>query len=97
MRDHVTLALLIFAALPAVISVLLHLRTPWRDTDLGRHLLVYSSVIAVVLVLAVIRRLGPWPLWFEWFRTGVFALVPLVMWWRCLIQIQVARRENRTP
>ena len=94
LRD-VSLVLILFAVVPALLSTYLVARTPWRETAVGRHLMAYSSVIALVLVVSLVRRLFPDPpLALEVTRLATFALVPVVIWWRCLLQIKAMRDED---
>lgn len=94
LRD-VALVLILSAVVPAILSAYLVMRTPWRETAMGRHLMAYSSVIALVLVVSLVRRMFPDPPFaLEVIRLATFALVPVVIWWRCLLQIKAMHDED---
>lgn len=85
--------LLVLAAIPAVLSVIVFWpvaswRSPW-----GMHLLAYMAAVAVPLVLGCIRLVFGDSPWFQDLRTGAFGLVVVVLWWR-LILLLLARREG---
>lgn len=59
-----------------------------RRDPIARHVWAFVSVIAGVLMLALIRRLfglDPDHGWFAWLNTGFFCLVPVVLWWRVIV------------
>jgi hypothetical protein len=86
--------LFVASAIPAVASVLVFARVPWWRTPLGRHLMSYMAVIAAVLGLGCLRLVIGQPPAFEAIRTAVFALVPVVMWWRLIVLVQAQRRDG---
>lgn len=93
--DWVFRMLLVIAAVPAVGSWLLHLKTPWKRTEYGKHLFWYMGSIAAVLVISAIDLfIRPDPLWFEALQAVVFVGVPITLWWRFALQIK-ARRHLR--
>lgn len=74
--------------LALAIVVLYHLSSPWRRSEAGRHLMTFTAVIAVVLLLTAIRVVAGAGLdtpWFQWVRTVVFVGVPIVLAWRLAI------------
>ena len=86
--------LLCVTAVIAVVSVVLHLMTPWWRSEMGRHLTIKATVFALVLALGVVKIvIGDSP-GFQVLRTCVFALVPTVLAWRVWQQIK-ARRVNQ--
>jgi hypothetical protein len=85
--------LLIWAAVMATLSVILHARVPWRRSEMGRHLMAYMGVMAAVLVLGVIRIfIGDSP-WFQLIRLVTFIGVPIAMTWRVWLQIKAQRGD----
>lgn len=85
--------LLVLAAVPAVLSPIVHARTPWRDSPMGRHLMVYMTVLGVVLGLSAIDVfVHPDPWWFVAVQLVSFVGVPIVMTWRLLLQLRGLRR-----
>lgn len=83
--------LITWAAVVGVASVVVHSRVPWWTTELGRHLMIYMSVIAAVLAMSAIRFfVGDAP-WFQVLRFIVFIGVPLAMTQRLWLQIKAQR------
>lgn len=90
-------ALLVITALVATASVLVHARVDWRATTMGRHLMLYMSVIAAVFDLSVVRLvLGDSP-WFTTLQLVVFVGVPVAMIQRLYLQVQAQRAEREAP
>lgn len=84
----------VYFALPiAWATVVMHLRTPWTRTELGRHLLVYQALLASILTFVSLRYFyaGELPEPVEWFRFAVYMAFPPVMGWRLWLQIRYAR------
>lgn len=90
-RDLGTLILLGAGFPLAWTSVALHLRTPWRDTELGRHLLVYSLALAIVLSFGVLSRLTGGADWVEYLRAPSYAVLAGTLAWRVALQVRFAR------
>jgi hypothetical protein len=87
--------LLIWAAVMATASVVLHLRVPWRSSAMGRHLMAYMAVMAAVLVLGVVRIVLGDSWWFQLIRLVTFIGVPIVMSWRVWLQVKAQRVQGR--
>ena len=89
--------LIVLSALIGVASVAVHLRVRWWETEMGRHLLAYMSVIGAVLVLSSVKIVLGDSWGFQVLRTVVFAGVPAVMGWRLKLQVQAQqwRRPSR--
>jgi hypothetical protein len=90
-----TIWLFVYVGTPlAWISVLLHLKTPWRKTELGRHLLAYAAVIAAVMTFATVRYWykQPFPAWLEVAKFGVYVSLIVIMGWRIYLQVGSVRR-----
>lgn len=66
-------------------------RGAWRDSEMGRHLMIFMAALASVFALATVRfitvdLLGhELPLWFEWLRLVDFLSIPIVLAWRRLL------------
>lgn len=86
--------LIIWAALVGTASVVVHARVQWWRTEMGRHLMAYMSVIAVVLVLSCLRIFFGDTWWFSLLRLITFVGVPIVMTQRLMLQVK-AQREAR--
>ncbi len=86
--------LLVLTAIPAALSVLAYSRVPWWRTDIGRHLFSYMAIVAVLCWLGVIRIVFG-PPWFDALRTALFALFPIVTWWRLVLIVKEQRETAR--
>lgn len=86
--------LIVWAALVGAASVVVHSRVAWWVTPMGRHLMVYMSVMAAVLVLSCVRILFGDSTWFQLVRLVVFIGVPIAMTQRLVLQLK-ARRSGR--
>jgi len=72
-------------------------RGAWRRDPVGRHLMAYVSVDAIVLILGSIRFAGGAGLdtgWFAWIRIIVFLGVPWTIGWRWLILRRLYQRDR---
>jgi hypothetical protein len=81
-------AFLCWAALVATASVVVHARVLWWRSVMGRHLMAYMGVMALVLDLGVVRLVTGDSWWFQLIRLLVFVGVPVVMTWRLWLQIR---------
>lgn len=86
---------LVFAAtVPAVAFPLVYLRSPWRSTLPGRSTMALAVVIAIVLVLACLRRtlgLPPVP-----FQIVAYGLTLVVLWAQLIVLLKVQANDRRT-
>lgn len=84
--------LLVLAAIPAIVSPFVHAKTPWRASVMGTHLMFYMTSLALVFGLTVVDiMIRPDPAWFQILQVVTFVGVPIVMWWRLILQIQALR------
>lgn len=81
--------------LGSITSLALHLLTPWRATVLGRHLLAYIAVTVAWYTLILLGSYAGVPKWLEILQALVFALIPLVIWWRAALQVRARHRPLR--
>lgn len=82
---------LLWAAVVATASVMLHLRVFDRSSRMSMHLLTYMAVMALVLDLSVIRILFGDSWWFQLLRLVTFIGVPVVMTQRLWLQYRAQR------
>lgn len=83
------------SVVPAVMSVVVYAtRNRWWRHSIGIHLMGYMSVVAVVLALSLLRWAIGVPPWLAWTYLGVFALVPVITWWRLIVILQT---DDRVP
>lgn len=86
--------LLAVAGLIGSASVILHARVRWWSSEMGRHLMAYMAVIALVLDLGVVRIFFEDSFTFAVLRTTVFAGVPIAMGQRLWLQVKAQRSER---
>jgi hypothetical protein len=76
------------ASVPAWVSAwVTYRRTPWRKSEVGRHLMAYMLSIAVtftVLTLSTVLA-DPRPLWFRVLQVASYLGTVAAVWWRCVI------------
>lgn len=91
-------AALALAALGFVTFVALYqILAEWRETRMGRHMMVFNLVCAVILVYAfVATAFGPLPAR-DWVRLVFFAAIGSVAWWRVLLLIAEQKEARRQP
>jgi hypothetical protein len=88
-------AVLILAALPALLFVILYgTRSRWEDTALGRQTMAMTLVIALVLGLSIVRAYIGESNWFYILRLIVFAMIVPTLWWRLFLLVK-AQRQSR--
>jgi hypothetical protein len=85
--------LLVAVAVPAVLCVLAYARVPWWRTEIGRHLMAFMAIVALLTCLGVVRIVFH-PAWFDALRTALFALFPVVVWWRFLLILKEQRETG---
>jgi hypothetical protein len=88
---------LVWAALVGTASVAVHLRVPWWYSVMGRHLMAYMCVFAVVLDLGVVKLIIGDSWGFQLLRLITFTGVPIVMTWRLLLQIKAQHAARTDP
>lgn len=82
--------------------VLYAIRSPWRRSEYGLHLMTFMGSFTLVLAFIVLRQIfypSGAPFWFEFVRTATFVLfVPPVAFWRLwlLIREQNDVKKERT-
>jgi hypothetical protein len=92
---------LAFASLVLAVAFIVayHLtsRGAWRNNPMGRHMMAFAAVDAVVLGLSCIRAIGGASLNTDWFaalRTITFLGVPWVFAWRLWLLRSTVRAER---
>lgn len=89
---------IITALLSWVFIVQYHLMAPWWRSEIGRQMMTYSAVVAVLLTLSTVRIAGGAGVdtpWFAVVRLVVFAGVPIAIGWRIAILWRAQRRGRR--
>lgn len=88
-------AIAVLTVLPAWASVIVHTRTPWRRTRLGRHLMAYMFVLALTFTtLTMDMFMTPDPTWVDVLGIVTYTFTPIVVWWRLILQVRVAREPG---
>lgn len=87
----------------SILSFALHAFTPWRRTVMSRHLFWYLLALAITFALASVDlELRPDPAWFEMAQVVEFTALPVVIFWRVVLQVYlrwavVDTRPRRSP
>lgn len=93
--------------LPFLAFVIIYaVRSPWRRSEYGLHLMSFMGSFTLVLGMIVLRQIffpDGAPLWFEVIRTLTFViLIPPVAYWRLWLlireqnQVKEEKRENES-
>jgi len=89
---------IITTALAWLFCVLYHFMAPWWRSEMGRNIMTYGLVVAVVLSLSVVRIVSDAVVetpWFSVLRLITFAGVPVAIGWRIAILLRVQRQHRR--
>lgn len=87
-------ALLYFATLGVLLSVLVYSRVTWWRSTTGQHMMSYMLAEGALLVVVSVRNLfGSFPAYDE-LRLVTFGLVGLTIWWR-LVVLYHSRRGSQ--
>lgn len=86
--------LLVIAGIIGTASVIAHARVHWHASAMGRHLMAYMAVVALVLDLGIVRIFFADSFGFALLRTVMFAGVPVVMGQRLWLQLRAQRSER---
>jgi hypothetical protein len=84
------LVIALYTTAVAWISVAVHARTRWRETQVGRHLMAYMLGLALTFTALTIGVVAEYelPLWLEHVRAVLYLSAPIVVTWRLVLQIQ---------
>lgn len=85
-------AMVVVGAIPAIgFPFWYHLRMRWRETEMGRHVMGYSCVVAFAYFSALIHMFfKDYP--FEWAVRLITAVgMTTVVWWRVIVFMHVRK------
>ncbi|MGH9247993.1 MAG: putative phage holin [Acidimicrobiales bacterium] len=86
-------ALMLLAWAPAVAFPLMYYWTGWRNSPMGRHIMVYTVVVAAILTETTARALfGSYP-GRDWVVLVLILGLVVVLWWRVYLLLTVWRRQ----
>lgn len=88
----IRLLLYVWCTVVAVASVAVHMRTDWRKTLFGRHLMYYMGTLALVFTAGLAGILFREYLAFQIIWTIIFSALPPVMTQRLLLQLRAQRQ-----
>lgn len=92
-----TICIVASAVLANAFVITYQIISPWRDSDMGRHIMNFGLVIALILDLWITRLFfGEGQEWFNWIRLAAFAGLPYVLFRqiRMLIKVQILDRRK---
>jgi hypothetical protein len=106
--DVATIQAVAAAVAAAAFVVLFALRSRWRSSAMGRHLMGFMAVTALVLTLTVVvrvtgqrpdaavcQRVVPIPGW-PWIRVAMWAAIDVILWWRLILLVRAQHQEQAT-
>ena len=89
--------IVIFMTCPAAIGfpIWYHLKLRWRRSEMGRHVMGYSSVVAFLYLQALVGIF--WPLYPGRMYAGLLlaVLMMVVIWWRVIVFVHIRRQADR--
>jgi hypothetical protein len=104
--DVATIQAVAAAVAAAGFVVLFAARSNWRSTAMGRHLMGFMAVVALVLTLTVVarvsgqrpdvaacRRVVPLPGW-PWIRVAMWFAIDVILWWRLVLLVRAQHQER---
>lgn len=85
------------ATLPAAIffPIWYHLKMRWQSSQMGRHVMGYSVVVAMLYLSGVLRIFFSGPLATLVIRTVLTGAMMYVVWWRVVVFVSIRRRVAR--
>ena len=88
---------IIFLTVPAALGfpIWYHLRMRWQNSEMGRHVMGYSVVVAFLYFQAVVGIW--WPTYPGQKYAGLLlaSLMMIVIWWRVIVFGRIRRRMKR--
>lgn len=89
---------LVYLTAPAAIGfpIWYHLRLRWQSSEMGRHVMGYSVVVALLYLTSILRISFPgMPL--QRVITLVLAVLMLiVVWWRVIVFVHIYRQARQS-
>lgn len=89
---------IVYLTVPAAVGfpIWYHLRLRWHSSEIGRHVMGYSVVVALLYLVSILRFTWPGiPL--QRVITLVMALAMMVVvWWRVVVFVHLYRKGRRT-
>lgn len=89
--------IIIYLTCPAAIGfpIWYHLRLRWRRSEMGRHVMGYSTVVAFLYLQALVG------LWWPAYPGNAYAglllalLMMIVIWWRVIVFVHIRRQADQ--
>lgn len=88
---------LVWATLPAAVGfpIWYHLRMRWFESEMGRHVMGYSVVVALLYVTSIYGLYFPNHPGQQIVGISLAILMGVVVWWRVLVFVHIYRRTRR--
>lgn len=88
---------MIYLTVPAAVGFPLwyHLRMRWQNSEMGRHVMGYSVVVAFLYLQALVGIW--WPVYpgQKYAALLLEVLLLVVIWWRVIVFVRIRRRVKR--
>ncbi len=89
--------IIIYLTCPAALGFPLwyHFRMRWQHSEMGRHVMGYSVVVAFLYLQALVSLW--WPVYPGQMYAGLLLalLMMIVIWWRVIVFVRIRRRVRR--
>lgn len=88
---------LVYLTAPAAIGfpIWYHLRLRWRDSEMGRHVMGYSVVVAFLYLTSIMRITWPGMPLQRIITLALAAGMCFVVWWRVVVFVHIYRQTRR--
>lgn len=88
---------LIWLTIPAALGFPFwyHLRVRWARSPIGRHVMAYSSVVALLYLTSLLTYVHLPLIVLMWVSVVITALMMVVVWWRVVIFVWIYRHAHR--
>lgn len=93
--DIIRTVFLIAGAIPAIgFPIWYHLRMRWSASEMGRHVMGYSFVVALAYASALFKAaFGNYP-GESAVRAAIMVLMTVVVWWRVIVFFRLYRQNH---
>jgi hypothetical protein len=85
----VTRILAVASAVPAVLFCFVYMSVGWYKTPMGRHMMAFMGVWALILSLTAFVVIFGSPPWLVYLRVVVWMAINLIFWRRLVILLRV--------
>jgi hypothetical protein len=87
----------VWLTVPAAVGfpIWYHLKLQWRSSEMGRHVMGYSAVVALLYVTSILRLTFPGMPAQRIMTLTLAVLMMTVVWWRVLVFVHIYRQTRQ--